>query len=38
MTKLINAEDIRLQTKILAKKISDEHRGDKSPVVMVGLT
>ena len=37
MTKLFDAADIRLQTQILAKKISDEHRGDGSPVVMIGL-
>jgi len=37
MTELINAKDIDIQTKIIAKKISDEHRGDKTPVVMVGL-
>jgi hypoxanthine phosphoribosyltransferase len=37
MTKLFDAEDIRLKTQILAKKISDEHRGDGSPVVVIGL-
>ena len=37
MIKLFDAEDIRLKTQILAKKISDEHRGDGSPVVMIGL-
>ena len=37
MTELFNAEDIRFQTKLLAKKISDDHRGDGSPVIMVGL-
>jgi len=37
MTKLFDAKDIRLKTQILAKKISDEHRGDGSPVVVIGL-
>ena len=37
MTELFNAEDIRFQTQLLAKKISDDHRGDGSPVIMVGL-
>jgi len=37
MTELINAKDIDIQTKIIAKKIADDHRGDKTPVVMVGL-
>jgi len=37
MTKLFDAKDIRLKTQILAKKISDEHRGDGSPVVIIGL-
>ncbi len=37
MTELFNAEDIRFQTKLLAKQISDDHRGDGSPVIMVGL-
>ena len=37
MTELLSAKDIDLQTKIIAKKISDEHRGDKTPIVMVGL-
>ena len=37
MTELISAKEIDLQTKIIAKKISDEHRGDRTPVVMVGL-
>ena len=37
MTELIKAKDINIQTKILAKQISDNHRGDKTPVVMVGL-
>jgi hypoxanthine phosphoribosyltransferase len=37
MTELINKKDIEIQTKIVAKRISAEHRGDKTPVVMVGL-
>ena len=37
MTELFNAEDIRFQTQLLAKKISDNHRGDGTPIVMVGL-
>jgi len=37
MTELINAKDIDIQTKIIAKKIADDHRGDKTPVVIVGL-
>ncbi len=37
MRELITAEDIDIQTKILGKRISDNHRDDKTPVVMVGL-
>jgi len=37
MQELIKRKDIDLKTKILAKQIADEHRGDKTPVVMVGL-
>jgi hypoxanthine phosphoribosyltransferase len=37
MKELINPKDIDIQTKIIAKQISDKHRGDKTPVVMVGL-
>lgn len=37
MQQLINAKDIDIQTKIIAKKISAEHTGDKTPVVMIGL-
>lgn len=37
MTSLIKTEEIYFQTKILAKSIADEHRGDKTPVVMVCL-
>lgn len=37
MTELISAKDIDIQTKIIAKQISDDHRGDRTPIVMVGL-
>ena len=37
MQQLIDAKDIDIQTKIIAKKISAEHNGDRTPVVMVGL-
>ncbi len=37
MRKLYNTKDIDIQTKIIAKKISAEHAGDKTPIVMVGL-
>ena len=37
MTELIKAHDIDIKTKILAKHIADEHRGDKTPIVMIGL-
>jgi len=37
MRELLSAKDIDIQTKIVAKQISDDHRGDKTPVVMVGL-
>ena len=37
MIELISAKDIDIQTKIVAKQIADDHRGDKTPVVMVGL-
>lgn len=37
MNQLISAKDIDIQTKIVAKRIADDHRGDKTPVVMVGL-
>ena len=37
MIELINEKDIDIRTKIIAKQISDDHRGDKTPVVMVGL-
>jgi hypoxanthine phosphoribosyltransferase len=37
MKELLSAKDIDIQTKIVAKQISDDHRGDRTPVVMVGL-
>jgi len=37
MTELFSAEGIRFQTQLLAKQISDEHRNDGSPIIMVGL-
>ena len=37
MKELISQKDIDIQTKITAKQISSQHRGDKTPVVMVGL-
>jgi hypoxanthine phosphoribosyltransferase len=37
LRELITAEDIDIQTKILGKRISDNHRDDKTPVIMVGL-
>ena len=37
MIELINQKNIEIQTKILAKRISAEHLGDKTPVIMVGL-
>ena len=37
MRELINAKDIDIQTKIIGKQIADNHRGDKTPVIMVGL-
>ena len=37
MQQLIDAKDIDIQTKIIAKKISAEHSGDRTPIVMVGL-
>ena len=37
MVELISEKDIQIQTKILAKKIAAKHRGDRTPVVMVGL-
>jgi hypoxanthine phosphoribosyltransferase len=37
MKELLTAEDIQFKTKIIGKQIADKHRGDKTPVVMVGL-
>jgi|TARA_B100001094_G_scaffold322740_1_gene372509 hypoxanthine phosphoribosyltransferase len=37
MKELISAKDIQFQTKIIGKQITDDHRGDKTPIVMVGL-
>lgn len=37
MRELHNVKDIDIRTKIIAKQISDDHRGDKTPIVMVGL-
>ena len=37
MRELITAEDIDIRTKIIGKQISDIHRDDKTPVIMVGL-
>ena len=37
MKELITAEEIQFQTKIIGKQISDDHRGDKTPIIMVGL-
>lgn len=37
MRTLLEPKEIEIKTKILAKKISAEHQGDKTPVVMVGL-
>ena len=37
MRELITAKDIEIQTKIIGKRIADDHRGDKTPVIMVGL-
>ena len=37
MQQLIKAQDIDIKTKIIAKQITAEHTGDKTPVVMVGL-
>ena len=37
MTELISAKDIDFKTKIIGKQIADKHKGDKTPVVMVGL-
>ena len=37
MRELITAKEIEIKTKIIGKQIADDHKGDKTPVVMVGL-
>tara|TARA_R100000908_G_C3745704_1_gene141134 strand:+ start:1277 stop:1780 length:504 start_codon:yes stop_codon:yes gene_type:complete len=37
MKELITSKEIQFQTKIIGKQITDDHRGDKTPIVMVGL-
>tara|TARA_S200002703_G_scaffold33322_1_gene28845 strand:+ start:510 stop:1052 length:543 start_codon:yes stop_codon:yes gene_type:complete len=37
MHPLFSKEAIQFQVKLLAKKISDKHKGDGTPIVMVGL-
>ena len=37
MKELINQKEIEIQTKIIGKQIADNHKGDKTPVIMVGL-
>lgn len=37
MKTLYTQQDIEIETKILAKRISDKHKGEKTPIVMVGL-
>ncbi len=37
MKQLITEKEIDIQSKIVAKQINDKHRGDKTPVVFVGL-
>jgi len=37
MTELFKTEDIKFKTQLLAKQISDNHRGDGTPIVMIGL-
>lgn len=37
MKELISPHNIDIQTKIVAKQIADKHKGDRTPVVMVGL-
>ena len=37
MRELISAKDIEIKTKIIGKQIAAEHRGDKTPIIMVGL-
>ena len=35
MEQAISEKELDIQTKILAKRISDKHRGDATPIVMV---
>jgi len=37
MRELFKSKEIQFQTKIIGKQIADDHRGDKTPIVMVGL-
>ncbi len=37
MRELFKSEEIQFQTKIIGEQIADDHRGDKTPIVMVGL-
>ena len=37
MIELISAKEIDFRTKVLAKQISNEYQGGKTPIVMVGL-
>ena len=37
MKQLFTEKEIEIQSKIVAKQINDKHRGDKTPVVFVGL-
>jgi len=37
MKLLFDKKQIEFRTKIIAKQITDDHRGDKTPIVMVGL-
>ena len=37
MKELLTADEIQFQTKIIGKQIADDHRGDKTPIIMVGL-
>lgn len=37
MRELFTAKEIQFQTKIIGKQIADDHRGDKTPIVMIGL-
>ena len=37
MRELISSKEIEIQTKIIGKRIADDHKGDKTPVIMVGL-